>query len=116
MLKAVRLQIAPRVAERGGGAVDSSTFGVGVFAKGSDHQAARTGAEVENRERDRPIRIVRNELLDQCLGLGARDQHAGPDREIETPELFAADDESERLARSAAGDEGVKNTPSPPFG
>ena len=37
--------------------------------------------------------------LDQGLGVGSRNEHAGTDREIEAPEFLVADDVGERFAR-----------------
>ena len=97
--------VARRPGQRVGREVDADAVGVRIFLERGDEQAARAGAEVEDRQRSGAIGIGARDFFDQCLRVGARDQHAGADGEVETPEFLVAGDVGERLAQRPAGDE-----------
>ena len=88
----------PTSATRG----DSTTAGAST-TRGLDH-----GVPVPFRDRLRRNRRAGQPLarhFDQRLGVGAGDQHAGVDGELQPPELFLADEVGDRLAGLAPLDE-----------
>ncbi len=96
--------------EGGGGkrAVHSDTEGGGEFGQGGEQQASGAGAKVEHTAGRIVAGKYREGRLDQCLGVRARDQGGGRNGEIEAPEFASADDQCERLMRSAPGNKGLE--------
>ena len=96
--------IGARIVERCGGAVDAEAVASGHSSSAASSNVPGPGAEVEDR-RGRAAGEMRDRGLDQRLAVGARDQRAGADREVDRPEAAGAGDVGDRLVREAAVDE-----------
>ena len=70
-----------------------------------DEQASGTSAEVEDAQVGQPVGHKRERGLDDGLGLGARLEGLGRERERKAPEFAPAQDAADRLAGEAAAGE-----------
>ncbi|MEZ5988334.1 MAG: hypothetical protein R3F30_04290 [Planctomycetota bacterium] len=74
---------------------------VGPLEREADRDAARAGARLEHAG---PLGQGGQRPLDEELGLGARDQDVGTDREAPAPELLPAEHVGQRLAAEQAAE------------
>ena len=91
--------------ERRLGAIDSEDVCLGELVSECDGDAAGAGADVDDSKAAVPPSSPKG-LFDDELGLGPRDQHAGGDVELETPEFPVTDDEGDRFPCGAPDHQG----------
>jgi hypothetical protein len=88
--------------------VDADPEGCGEFDQRCQQQAAGAGAQVEDAPHRGAVGAGGDGGGDQGFAVGAGDQGGGRDLQLEGPERLLADQEGERLAGGAAGDQGAE--------
>ena len=93
--------------QRPGVGLDGVDAGVGTTAGDGEGERARAGAQVDDQRR-RDVGDLLQAPLEEDLGLGARDEHAGPDGDLGGAEDGGAEDVLQRFPGGAPRDEGLQ--------